>query len=129
MKITKEQIKQLIKEELENVLSEDDTLPPQGSPPKKRGFVDMITQTAIGIYDIIKGMFSGELERPEETFDEIHKKLKKESPHVQKILQRHALQRQENAKEMDKFLSKLTVAKLKPSEFPDVDFYDDDPLP
>ena len=116
MKITKQQIKQLIKEELENVLGEEDTLPPQGSPPKKRGFVDTVKEIAKKIYSKFKGMFIADKNK---AIEDIEQKLNKESPHVQKILKRHAEDRAKNAKQMDDFLKKLTVAKLPPEPKPD----------
>ena len=136
MRITKEQIKQLIKEELENVLSEDDTLPPQGNPPKKRGFMDKIKQAAMEIHDMIKSTFGGELVRPDEIEDKIYK-MGGESPRVLKILLQQAEERVGNAAEMSKFLQSLGVADLEAmdaedplmTDFMQTDMYDDDPLP
>jgi hypothetical protein len=135
MKITKEQIKQLIKEELHNILleNEDDTLPSTYKPP---GFLDKVKQVAMEIYDMIKGMFAKEMIRPEEIENKVYQ-IGGESPHVLDILLKQAQERNVNAAEMGKFLQSLGVADLEAmdaedplmTDFMQTDLYDDDPLP
>ena len=135
MKITKEQIKQLIKEELENILheDEDDTLPSTYKPP---GFLAKIKQVAMEIYDMIKGMFAKEMIRPEEIENKVYQ-IGGESPHVLDILLKQAQERNVNAAEMGEFLQSLGVDDLEAmdaedplmTDFMQTDLYDDDPLP
>jgi len=135
MKITKEQIKQLIKEELENILleNEDDTLPSTYKPP---GFLDKIKQVAMEIYNMVKGMFAGELVRPAQIEDRVYQ-IGGESPRVLDILLQQAQERNVNATEMSQFLQSLGVADIEAmdtedplmTDFIQADLYDDDPLP
>ena len=135
MKLTKQQIKQLIKEELESILleNEDDTLPSTYKPP---GFLDKIKQVAMEIYNMIKGMFAGELVRPDELEDRVYQ-IGGESPRVLDILLQQARERDVNAAEMSQFLQSLGVADLEAmdaedplmTDFMQTDMYDDDPLP
>ena len=126
---------QLIKEKLQNILSEneDDTLPSTYKPP---GFLDKIKQVAMEIYDMIKGMFAGEVIRPEEIENKVYQ-MGSESPRVLDILLKQAQERKVNASEMSQFLKSLGVADLKAmdaedplmTDFMQTDLYDDDPLP
>ena len=135
MKITKQQIKQLIKEELENILleNEDDTLPSTYKPP---GFLEKIKQVAMEIYDMIKGMFAGELMDRGEIENKVYE-MGGESPRVLDILLQQAQERDVNAAEMSEFLQSLGVADLEAmdaedplmTDFMQTDMYDDDPLP
>ena len=134
MKITKEQIKQLIKEEIESILleNEDDTLPSTYKPP---GFLDKIKQVAMEIYNMVKGMFAGELVRPDQIEDRVYQ-IGGESPRVLDILLQQAQERNVNATEMSQFLQSLGVADLEAkdsedplmTDFMQTDLYDDDPL-
>lgn len=135
MKITKEQIQQIIKEELHNILleNEDDTLPSTYKPP---GFLDKVKRVAMEIYDMIKGMFAKEMIRPEEIENKVYQ-IGGESPHVLDILLKQAQERNVNAAEMGEFLQSLGVADLEAmdaedplmTDFMQTDLYDDDPLP
>ena len=135
MKITRKQISELIKEELENILheNEDDTLPSTYKPP---GFLDKIKQVAMEIYDMIKGMFAGEVIRPDEIEERVYQ-IGGESPRVLDILLQQARERDVNAAEMSQFLQSLGVADLEAmdaedplmTDFMQTDLYDDDPLP
>jgi len=135
MKITKEQIQQIVKEELHNILleNEDDTLPSTYKPP---GFLDKVKRVAMEIYDMIKGMFAKEMIRPEEIENKVYQ-IGGESPHVLDILLKQAQERNVNAAEMGNFLQSLGVADLEAmdaedplmTDFMQTDLYDDDPLP
>ena len=135
MKRTRKQISELIKEELENILheNEDDTLPSTYKPP---GFLDKIKQVAMEIYDMIKGMFAGEVIRPDEIEERVYQ-IGGESPRVLDILLQQARERDVNAAEMSQFLQSLGVADLEAmdaedplmTDFMQTDLYDDDPLP
>lgn len=135
MKLTKEQIQQLIKEELENILleNEDDA---QSSTYNPLGFLDKVKLVAMEIYSMIKGMFAGEMIRPEEIEERVYE-IGNESPHVLDILLKQAKARDINAAKMSEFLQSIGVADLEAidaedplmTDFMQTDLYDDDLLP
>lgn len=135
MKITEDQIIEIIKEEIQAIFNEneDDTLPSVYVPPKA---LEKIKRTAMEIYDIFKGMFAGENITLEDLQDKLYQ-VGNESPRVLDILHKQATERQINAAELNNFIQSVGVADLEAIDdedplltaFANTELYDDDPIP
>jgi hypothetical protein len=133
MKITKQQIKQLIKEELHNILLESEE-PTERSKYKPPGFFKKVFNFFARKYeeliDIVGGVFAGELIRPEELEQELKAHVYGDKSKVPDILKRMAEEKIDGIHALEHLLNSVSVADLGNEqldmEFPNVDRAVDD---